>query len=226
MKMKLETMRSDEIRHLALCAIAKRNEECEKVALENAPDCVPSVIGHYIEEFLFLFQCLSLFKQENGTGGVESLRAEFATMPFVEKMRLAGWGNILIVPGIGTHKPLNMLFFDGTPALSTFLGGGSSVDAWINALEALGFGGSVIVSSGNFPTCWDIASSGEVDVLLMHDDDGWSTKVGHFEAIQDELKKNGLPVPPLFAHGYYSGSEGSPEVALGKFLAKNFPSGK
>lgn len=213
-----------EIRHYALRAIARTDDENEKVALENTPEHIPSLMDWYIESYIRDFQCLSLLKQKYGMGEVEKLRAEFEALSFLAKMRLGGCGEsgVQIIPGQPTRTPLNLLLFEGSPPLSSLLGGGSCEEWWVRGLHAVGLGGSVLIVSGNFSSCWKVASTGKVHALLMQDDDGYSSKVRHFRAYQEELRKLGLPVPPLFAHGGYTYSPDPLVVGLKKFFAKHF----
>jgi hypothetical protein len=217
-------MELDELRKGAMRAIASMCPDHEKIAMENQPERVPRLIRNYIEEYVQNFRCLAEVRKRLGVGEIEKIRAEFQTLPFIEKMRCMG-NRAFLVPGAPARKISNFLLIESSGIFDTALGlsGSEQRNEWLDALTACEFGGSILASAYNRGVCWNIAITGQLDAILLDDNDGFSSKVGYMLGVRDELVKLGMRSIPCFSHGPYSNSIGSPHARLRKFADECFP---
>lgn len=222
--MKAGKLTIQEIRKGAMRAIASMCPDHEKIAIENESEQVPCLIQNYIEEHVQNFCCLAEIRKQLGIGEVEKIRAEFQAFPFIEKMQWMG-EMAFLVPGTPARKISNFLLIESWGIFDTSLGlnGSEQRNEWLDALTACGFGGSVLVSAYNRGECWNIAITGQLDALLLDDNDGFSSKVGYMLGVRDELVKLGMKSIPCFSHGAYSNSIGSPHARLRRFADEFFP---
>lgn len=222
--MKATKLTIQEIRKGAMRAIASMCPDHEKIAIENEPEQVPRLIRNYIEEYVQNFCCLAEIRKQLGVGEVEKIRAEFQALPFIEKMRCMGQRGFL-VPGKPERKICNFLLIESSGIFDCSLGldGSEQRNEWLDALADCGFGGSVMISAYNRGSIWDIAQTGELDAILLDDNDGFSSKVGYMCNLRDELVKLGVKSVQCFSHGSYSNSIGLPHIRLRKFADEFFP---
>ncbi|HEY9584626.1 MAG TPA: hypothetical protein VJI33_03555 [Candidatus Paceibacterota bacterium] len=200
------------------------NHDIEQGVIQNKPEEMQKLLKGYIETYVRDFQCLSLLAQKHGVAEVEKLRSEFKSLPFIEKMRCMG-NRAFLVPGTPARKICNFLLIESLGIFDTALGlsGAEQRNEWLDALTDCGFGGSVMTSAYNRGSIWNIAQTGELDVILLDDNDGFSSKVGYMCNLRDELVKLGMKSVQCFSHGPYSNSIGSPEIRLRKFADEFFP---
>lgn len=213
-----------EIRKYALHAVAAMDEEMEQKVMGRKLNEIPKIMSWYIKTYIRDFQCLALVAEKYGDPEVERLHSEFRALPFFDKMRCMEV-RVFRIPGQPIRSPSNFLLIESSGIFDSALGLGGSEqrNEWLDALVKCGFGESVLACAYNRGTIWNIARTGHLDVILLDDNDGFSSKVNYVCNLQDELVKMGLKKPLFFSHGPYSHTIGSPAPYLRRFADEQWP---
>jgi hypothetical protein len=124
----------------------------------------------------------------------------------VSRDKIRGWVEASVIPG-AEEKHYNFFLYYGH---------GRRVSEYVRVLTLNGYGGSVVFSSFNQPSGFEVGQTGQVDGLLLDDNIGYSSKADWLDELQEH---SGKQVPQFV----WDGSNHRFDKDFADFLKKNFP---
>jgi hypothetical protein len=136
-------------------------------------------------------------------------------IPLLEKLldrTVEHWySEVIVVPGApGNKKQYNFLLWHS----------GSATELWMPLLQRLGYSGSTVLATVNFPTGFEVGLTGQLDGIIMHDTDP-SPKSNQLFELLVMMQRLELKVPQYLYTQTWPGNALETEVR--KSLQKMFP---